>query len=84
VGLELPLVRELIRQVYRAGGIPFVTIKDRALLLGATLEQIRLMARYEAARMRDMDAYIGIRSGDNAAELSDVPPDKMELYQKYF
>ncbi|MDN5365271.1 MAG: aminopeptidase, partial [Thermacetogenium sp.] len=30
VGLELPLVRELIRQVYRAGGIPFVTIKDRA------------------------------------------------------
>lgn len=88
VGLERPLVRELIHQVYRAGGIPFVTIKDRAvdraLLLEATLEQIRLMAGYEAARMRDMDAYIGIRSGDNAAELADVPPEKMELYQKYF
>ncbi len=88
VGLERPLVRELIHQVYLAGGIPFVTIKDRAvdraLLLGATVEQIKLMAKYEAARMREMDAYIGVRSGDNAAELSDVPADRMELYQKYF
>jgi aminopeptidase len=88
VGLERELVRELIRQIYLAGGIPFVTIKDktvdRALLLGATMEQLKLMAGYEAARMRDMDAYIGIRSGDNAAELSDVPEDRMELYQKHF
>jgi aminopeptidase len=40
LGLELPLVKELAREVYRAGGIPFVTIKDstveRELLLGAT------------------------------------------------
>lgn len=29
-----------------------------------------------------MDAYIGIRSSQNPFELSDVPDDKMALYQK--
>lgn len=87
-GLELPLVQELIRQTYEAGGIPFVSIKNRAversILMQAGLDQIKLMADYEVRRMQDMDAYIGIRSGDNAAELSDVPPEKMAMYQKYF
>lgn len=88
VGFEPPLVRELVKEVYRAGGLPFVTIKDaaveRALLLGATREQMKKRARYEAARMREMDAYIGVRSGSNSAELSDVPADKMDLYNKHF
>lgn len=87
-GLELPLVQELIRQVYEAGGVPLVSIKDRAvdrsILMQAGREQLTMMADYEASRMRLMDAYIGIRAGDNAAELSDVPPEKMEMYQKYF
>jgi len=88
IGLEIPLVTALIEQAYAAGGVPLVTIKDRsvdrALLMGCSLEQMRLMAKYEAARMSDMDAYIGVRSGDNAAELADVPQDKLEIYQKYF
>jgi len=88
VGLETPLVQELVREVYRAGGVPFVTIKDssveRSLLLGATEEQMKSRARYEADRMSEMDAYIGIRSGSNFAEMSDVPPEKMYLYNKHF
>lgn len=88
VGLELPLVRELVREVYRAGGVPFVTIKDaaveRGLLLGATEEQMKSRARYEAVRMIEMDAYIGVRSGNNSAELSDVPAEKIDLYNKHF
>jgi aminopeptidase len=88
IGLERPLVTALIDQAYAAGGIPFVTIKDksvdRALLMGYSEDQMRRLARYEAARMSEMDAYIGVRSGENVAELSDVPQDRMELYQKYF
>ena len=88
IGLEIPLVTALIEQAYAAGGIPLVTIKDRsvdrALLMGCSAEQMRLIAKYEAARMSDIDAYIGVRSGDNAAEQADVPQDKMEIYQKYF
>ena len=87
VGLELPLVTELIKEVYRCEAIPFLTIKnssvERSLLLGAKEQQMILRAKYESARMADMDAYIGVRSGDNASELSDVPPDKMDLYQKH-
>lgn len=87
-GLELPLVKELVREVYQAGGVPFVTIKeravDRAILLQANEEQIKMMAGYEAIRMKDMNAYIGIRSGSNNAEWADVPAQNMELYQKHF
>jgi len=87
-GIEPPLVKELLKEVYLAGGLPFVTLKDssveRAWLLGAGEEQVKMRARYEAARMNEMDAYIGIRSGDNSAELSDVPGDKMDLHNKFF
>lgn len=88
IGLETPLVKELVREAYEVGAVPFVTIKekavDRALLMGATVEQLKMMAKYETMRMSDMDAFIGIRSGENSSELSDVPSDKMEAYNKYF
>jgi len=88
VGLETPLVTELVKQAYLAGGIPFVTIKDkevdRALLMGCTEDQMQMMAKYEAARMSDMDAYIGIRAGNNITELSDVPGEKMSIHGKNF
>ena len=87
VGLETPLVKELIREAYKAGAVPLVTIKDselnRALLMKCTVEQLEMMARYEAARMSDVDAYIGIRASSNNSELSDVPTEKMNLYMKY-
>jgi len=88
IGLELPLLKELIRETYKVGAIPLVSIKDnevdRVLLSECTEEQLKMMAKYEAARMSDVDAYIGLRSGQNAFELSDVPQDKMELYMKHF
>jgi aminopeptidase len=88
IGLESPLIKEIIKEAYRAGGIPFVTIKDRSidrtLLMEVTEEQLKLMAKYETIRMNDMQAYIGVRSGNNAAELSDVPAEKMELYARLF
>lgn len=87
-GYEVPLTKALVKEVYKAGGLPFVTIKNdeilRALLIGCSEEQIRLMARLELDRMKEMDAYIGIRYADNASELSDVPEDKMKLYSTLF
>lgn len=88
IGLEKDFTEELVKQAYAAGALPFVTIKsksiDRALLMNATREQIEMMAKFEAARMSEMDAYIGIRSDVNATETSDVPPERMKLYFKYF
>ncbi len=87
-GFELPLTKALIKEVYRAGGMPFVTIKNdeitRALLNGCNEQQIKLMAEFELARMKAMDAYIGIRYSDNSNELGDVPEDKMKLYSSLF
>lgn len=87
-GIQTPLVKELIKETYKAKGIPFVTIKDneykRELLKGASKKQLELMAKYEAERMNDMDAYIGVRANKNGSELSDVPEEKMNLFNKYF
>lgn len=86
IGLETPLITELIKKAYEAGAVPFVTIKskevDRALLMNCTEEQFEMMAKYEAIRMKDMDAYIGVRSGLNITETSDVPANKMSIYQR--
>ena len=40
------------------------------------------MCDYEMKRMKDMDAYIAVRASDNTAELSDVPAEKLNLYNK--
>jgi aminopeptidase len=88
IGLELPLVTELVKQAYAVGALPFVTIKDkevdRALLMNCSEEQMKMMSKYEADRMSDMDAYIGLRAGNNITELADVPSDNMSTYFKHF
>jgi len=86
IGGNEPLIDELIRQVYAAGGIPFLWQTDRRLertiLMGCTKEQMELRAKLDGELMSQMQAYIGVRGGSNAAELSDVPREKMECYQR--
>lgn len=88
IGNDIPLAKELIKQAYAVGGIPFMTIKNpeltRELLTGCTLEQIKDMASYEIARMKDMNAYIAIRSGENVSELGAVPHDNMKIYMEHY
>ena len=88
VGLEYPLVEALIHEAYQAKGFPFVVVKEprftRQWLLEAAEEQIKLEAAVELQRMKEMDAYIGIRAGNNANELADVPGEKMRLYSEHF
>ena len=82
------LARQLIKEVYEAGGLPFAHYTDpqiqRELLLKADEEQIKLMAQVDAMEMAQMDCYIAIRGADNVSELSDVPSEKMEMYDKYY
>lgn len=83
-GLARELVTSLVREAYAAGAQPFVQISDpvvhRELLMQADESQLAFQAAFESMRMEGMDAYIGIRSGDNTSELSDVPSDKQQLY----
>ncbi len=82
------LVKALVKEVYAAGGHPFVTLKDqsvtRQLLKCMDKNQAELMAKYELERMKDMDAYIAIRGSENASELSDIESKNMKIYTDYF
>ncbi|HZH61027.1 MAG TPA: aminopeptidase [Metabacillus sp.] len=82
-GLQRELVVALVKEAYKAGGYPFVSLKDhqvdRALMMGGIEEQYEMMAQFEAEVMGKMDAYIGLRSGDNINEFADVPDQKLKL-----
>ncbi len=88
--IDIPesMTAEIVRVARQAGAIPFVTIKrqlvTRALLMDADEPQLQLFAEVEALRMKAMQAYIGIRGSLNVSELSDVPDEKMKLYQRIF
>ncbi len=82
------LARALIREVYAAKGLPFVHYTDtkvqREQLMNCTPEQLTLMAKWDCEEMSAMDCYIGVRGSDNVSELSDVPAEKMALYEKLY
>jgi len=87
-GIERELVRCLIEEVYAQGGRPFVELNDRNvlrhILQGATQEHMELWAEMDLNRMKNMQAYIGIRAGENVNDLSDVQSSKMKLYDLHY
>ena len=82
------LARQIIKEVYKAGGVPFPHYTDnqvlRETLLGCTKEQLELMAKIDGEEMDAMDCYVAVRGADNVAELADVPAEKMKLYDLYY
>ncbi len=86
------MLTALVEAVSAAGGLPVVDVKDpaitRQLLLSGTLEQLeermRFLGGLELHRMEAMQAYISLRGALNITELSDVPPERMALYEKHW
>ncbi|WP_312649091.1 aminopeptidase [Aminipila sp.] len=81
-----PLVKQLIKDIYAKGGLPYFEIRDaevnREILLGCSEEQIKFMEKYQMKQMEGMDAYISIRAGLNTSEMSDIPSEKMNMYNR--
>ena len=81
-----PLIKQLVKDVYKAGGVPYVTTSNssilREILLGASEEQIKLASDCQMMLMKEMDAYIAIRGCDNISELSDVPAETLNMYSR--
>ncbi|KRE47475.1 aminopeptidase [Paenibacillus sp. Soil724D2] len=89
IGVKDPeLAKCFIEEVYAVGGKPFIELRDpaimRSLQMTGTQELFTQWSEFELARMKQMDAYVAVRSGDNITESSDVPDDQMRLYLKYF
>jgi aminopeptidase len=84
----IPLVKALVKETYKAGGVPFIDLKEsavtRELLKGCTVQQLKFMAAHELARMKEIDSFIGIRASNNISELSDITSEKMNDYMKYY
>ncbi len=85
---SIELVNCIVKEVYKAKGYPFVSIKPdcikRNLLLGTDETHSKLMAKYECPRMDDMDAYIGVRASSNITENADVPQSNMAINSKHY
>lgn len=84
----IPLGKELIKQAEEIGANPVFNIINyqllREMLKNASEEQIKLYAKHDLKRMKDMDAYIGIRASSNTAELNGISKEKIEMYNKYY
>ena len=77
----------LTEEVLAVGALPIVERKgerlNRILLSSGSeediAERLKLQADLEMYRMKQMDAYIGLRGSHNITELSDVSPERMKL-----
>lgn len=84
----IPLGKELIKQAEQIGAYPYFNIINyeilREMLKNASEEQIKMYTKHDSQRMKDMNAYIGIRASSNTSELSGIPAEKIDLYNKYY
>ncbi|MFN3159592.1 MAG: aminopeptidase [Rubinisphaera brasiliensis] len=82
------LVTELVRQAREAGAIPLVQLRNNQILKEwvqtADESTLEVAAQIDAARMREMQAYIGIRASENSADFSDVAEAALERYQQIY
>ena len=85
-GIQLGI--ELMKQAEKIGANPQFNIINykllREMIINCSEEQIKLYAKYDTQRMKEMDAYIGIRAGSNNAELNGISKEKMNMYNKYY
>lgn len=77
----------LIHAIDEAGGLPLVNMYhqrvSRALYSVATEKQMRLLGLVDRTRMEAVDCYVAIRANNNSSELSDVPSERMAIYEMY-
>ncbi|MBS1260860.1 MAG: Aminopeptidase T [Calditrichaeota bacterium] len=80
----LEFIDAIVRAVYAADGHPLLELKYnrllRTLLADASKESLAAIQHAELHRMKNMDAFIGVRGIANAKELSDLPSEKNALW----
>jgi len=85
---EPTLVCRLVEGATQRGAVPLVSWKSNAVLRSlyqtATEESMKLAGQFEAGRMEQVQAYIGVRGAANSSQFADVPQEKMDLYQQHW
>lgn len=84
----IPLIKEIIKEVYRIGGYPFVRITSgevlREIITGTDREHSELMTKYMLPQISDTDAYIGISANQNMFELAGLERQRVQDYSIYY
>lgn len=84
----VPLAQEIIKQAKKLKTNTFFNIVDYELLKetlkDTNIEEIKLFAKHDLDRMKDMDAYIGISAKRKDNEFEGVSLDNMNLYNKEY
>jgi aminopeptidase len=89
-GFDIPeaMVIECIKAARKAGGHPHVALRNnrimRALDIDAKEDNLKVWADYDLHRMKQMQAYLGIRGSENVSEMSDVPEAQMKLKARVY
>ena len=77
----------LIRAIADRGGVPLCVTKHnrvlRELYRNASVEQMRFWGEIERRQMEGVECYVGVRGTHNSTELSDVPPSRYDIYQRW-
>ena len=87
---EVPseMVALLVDCVAEAGGLPFAESHEqrvrRALYMHATEEQMKLLGDRDLEFMKHIQCYIALRGGSNVNEMSDVPEDRLKIFQEHW
>ena len=82
------LPRLLVQKAARKGAYPLVDLKEtritRELIRNGSEPQLKLFGEFELERMKRVQAYIALRGARNICEMSDVPGDKVALYNAHY
>lgn len=85
---EPEVVCDLVQAVLDADALPLVQLRSqivqRQLLHGASEPLMTLMREVGYHQMDTVDAYLGLRCGQNISELADVPPERMKLFTEQY
>ncbi|MSR28582.1 MAG: aminopeptidase [Phycisphaerales bacterium] len=82
------MVIALIDEARRVGGNAHVAERStrimRALQEGSTQENLVTWADCDLHRMKQMQAYVGLRGADNASEMAGVPSAQLQMVGKFY
>lgn len=81
-----PLLKALIREIYKVGAYPYTDVTDEAIIkeivLGCSEEQLKFFYEKKYELISSMDVYIDLGAINNQFDLIDVPLDKMGIFLK--
>jgi len=80
------LVLDLVDAAFDAQAIPIVYLRsnavNRSLMRRGTERQFQIQSEIEMFQMKQVQAYVGLRAGDNSSELADVPGERTALHAR--